>query len=402
MVPTLPPTASSQEIAATYARFQLVYIEAAHPPTRDTAATLAAFLARHSRTLRLNREQDGNPAAGWYRSLVLHPSDTPYKASLAPVEPVIRSFNPPFAPSEVLWVFWGRNYSSSSPLTGRPEHLDEVGAMGTWHWQASGVKRWRLRANPVQDTGIGELVQGVISIDCTPGSLLLVNTAAYLHQTEIPPQPGLSLSYAREFYIGCEDGIAPANTLGEAGTVWITTSMCQLCGTPTSLGAQLRASGEQLEKPTDFSTCECMCCVIRRVAARAFSSVLAQSLHLEHRRHWLRDAGPPDCTATIKQRCAVTGSWISLLNNQRRRNLNGNALMMNAQMGKLLTNNIAVFGGCREGEKPAVMKRCLDVITLEEMLRACGIVPAHRANGCLARSFRLVCRGWNAHITRKN
>ena len=161
----------------------------------------------------------------------------------------------------------------------------------------------------------------------------------------------------------------------------------------------MRASGEQLEKPTDFSTCECLCCVIRRVAARVFGLVRAQSLRLEHRRHWIRDAGPLDCTTTIKQRCTVTGSWMSLHNNQRRGNLNENALtVMNAQMGKLLTNNIAVFGGSGEVEKPAVMKRCLDVITLHVLLRACGLGLDHRVNDCLARSFRLVCRRWNAHI----
>ena len=66
---------------------------------------------------------------------------------------------------------------------------------------------------------------------------------------------------------------------------------------------------------------------------------------------------------SITLQTALRRDWflntVSLLNNQQRRNLNGNALMMNAQMGKLLTNNIAVLGGCREGEK-----RCLDVITL--------------------------------------
>ena len=39
----------------------------------------------------------------------------------------------------------------------------------------------------------------VLTVNCTEGSLFLINTSLLLHHTSIPPYQPLSLSYAREF-----------------------------------------------------------------------------------------------------------------------------------------------------------------------------------------------------------
>ena len=47
-----------------------------------------------------------------------------------------------------LWLFFGKNYAgedASPTLPGRPEHTDSVTHDGTWHYQLSGTKIWRLR-----------------------------------------------------------------------------------------------------------------------------------------------------------------------------------------------------------------------------------------------------------------
>ena len=43
-----------------------------------------------------------------------------------------------------------------------------------------------------------------LRIDCSAGDLLLVNTRMYWHQTEIPAQNSLSISFARDFYFDSE------------------------------------------------------------------------------------------------------------------------------------------------------------------------------------------------------
>jgi len=102
-------------------------------------------------------------------------------------------------------------------LRGRPEHTDAVDHSGTWHVQLKGTKTWFVR--PCVDAHdwssrppeLKEGQQGVVKegrggyrlrIDCREGDLLLINTRAWWHKTEIGPQEsGLSISYARDFYL---------------------------------------------------------------------------------------------------------------------------------------------------------------------------------------------------------
>mmetsp|Transcript_45655 Transcript_45655/g.138724 ORF Transcript_45655/g.138724 Transcript_45655/m.138724 type:complete len:498 (-) Transcript_45655:40-1533(-) len=141
-----------------------------------------------------------------------------------------------------LWVFFGRNdktnYNSREPpqkaLEGRPEHTDSVSHDGTWHYQLSGTKVWKLR--PTQElleqmekngldedelrswsVGSAQKVDGGneddrdglreektpvrVEVTCREGDVLLVNTRLWWHATTIPPQDAPSVSYARDVYL---------------------------------------------------------------------------------------------------------------------------------------------------------------------------------------------------------
>ena len=47
-----------------------------------------------------------------------------------------------------VWFFLGSNpraTSETEPITGRPEHKDDVQHSGTWHMQLAGEKTWWIR-----------------------------------------------------------------------------------------------------------------------------------------------------------------------------------------------------------------------------------------------------------------
>eukprot|EP00986_Skeletonema_menzelii_P008812 scaffold3838_cov157-Skeletonema_menzelii.AAC.2 len=124
-----------------------------------------------------------------------------------------------------LWLFFGKNYNSNESLLGRPEHTDSVTHDGTFHYQLSGTKIWRLRpttelveamANHNQnqqsspsnkkrkieeDDSTGrEESNRHIEVVCKEGDILLLNTRLWWHSTIIPPQAEPCISYARDIY----------------------------------------------------------------------------------------------------------------------------------------------------------------------------------------------------------
>jgi hypothetical protein len=108
------------------------------------------------------------------------------------------------------------------PLAGRPEHVDDVDHDGTWHLQLSGTKTWYIKPNKDSEAwtngppelradaaGVvkpGNSTQGGLRcrVHTKAGDLLCVNTRAWWHRTEIESGPDLSISYARDLYLGSE------------------------------------------------------------------------------------------------------------------------------------------------------------------------------------------------------
>jgi len=142
-----------------------------------------------------------------------------------------------------LWLFFGKNYADeekSSILPGRPEHTDSVTHDGTWHYQLSGTKIWRLRPTTkllqmmeehkreqkeersvsgtkrkIDDAVYGacdvkevetnnanpnDTREAYIEVECRQGDILFLNTRLWWHSTLIPPQDAPSISYARDIY----------------------------------------------------------------------------------------------------------------------------------------------------------------------------------------------------------
>eukprot|EP01043_Picozoa_sp_COSAG02_P021031 COSAG02_NODE_1055_length_14928_cov_67.022726_10_plen_423_part_00 len=191
---------------------------------------------------------DGLPAGAWYCSSILQ-DDSDALASF--------SASVPFATpgSEILdaehddgvWLFIGANPAAAnetqdtpalkkrrvanskmqggSAIQGRPEHTDDVDHSGTWHVQLQGSKTWYVRPQLESDewdgdpptlahkTGAEKGPNGGwrLRIHVGAGEMLLINTRLWWHRTEIEEQPGgpkgLSISYARDFYLDDEDDV---------------------------------------------------------------------------------------------------------------------------------------------------------------------------------------------------
>ncbi len=122
-----------------------------------------------------------------------------------------------------LWIFFGKNYNSNESLLGRPEHTDSVTHDGTFHYQLSGTKIWRLRptaelmeamASREQNQsspsnkkrkvdemeGDKDATKHHIEVECKQGDILLLNTRLWWHSTIIPSQDVPCISYARDIY----------------------------------------------------------------------------------------------------------------------------------------------------------------------------------------------------------
>jgi hypothetical protein len=107
---------------------------------------------------------------------------------------------------KAVWCFIGRN-GTRSGFKGRPEHTDSVRHDGTWHYQVTGIKTWHLRPTKKLIEKFPPSVpwRGKIDVHVKAGDVLLVDTAKWWHQTEIPctlsASEQLSSSYARDIYI---------------------------------------------------------------------------------------------------------------------------------------------------------------------------------------------------------
>lgn len=147
--------------------------------------------------------------------------------------------------SSCFWIFYGHNNVGTQIsdddkdtsnnkdkciLQGRTEHTDSVSHDGTWHFQLSGTKKWRIR--PTEEllrmvkeknysnyeslskyrkssTPDGSDGEKFIEIECNEGDLLLINTRLWWHCTLLPVQSldstqkdvsVPSVSYARDVY----------------------------------------------------------------------------------------------------------------------------------------------------------------------------------------------------------
>ena len=161
------------------------------------------------------REQCQSHETPWYCSTVLKETPALRREVLrhlggetqARVIPGLRGDGPMVKNGAHAWVF------VASPrrrriVPGRAEHTDNLAdhVAGTWHLQLAGTKHWLLR--PLK----GDLVEPKRLV-CRPGDVLLIDTRAWRHSTQIPPAREPSISIARDF---CYGG-APEGDLLEGG-----------------------------------------------------------------------------------------------------------------------------------------------------------------------------------------
>ena len=143
-----------------------------------------------------------------------------------------------FSADDGIWLFMGRNparASGSMPETmkGRPEHVDAVDHAGTWHVQMAGSKTWHVRPCADAEDWAGAPPRlpdrgARLRIEVQRGDLLVINTRAWYHATNLEAQPGIqsadqgfSISYARDFY---RDGDRKAAAAAAAATAAATAA----------------------------------------------------------------------------------------------------------------------------------------------------------------------------------
>lgn len=137
-----------------------------------------------------------------------------------------------------LWVFFGLNNENQEDgkiLQGRGEHTDSVSHDGTWHYQLSGRKDWFIRPTNemlqiLERTSRNELIEKWkteersmtdkkdrtrLCIQCRENDVLLLNTRLWWHETQLPPYPEPSVSYARDIYFEKQDVTTDENNKEE-------------------------------------------------------------------------------------------------------------------------------------------------------------------------------------------
>jgi len=107
--------------------------------------------------------------------------------------------------SSPIWVFVGRNKKNAS-IQGRPEHTDSISHSGTFHYQISGSKIWRLRpTDELWKNSENDLNEDTIfEIECREGDVIVLNTRLWWHSTSLPStsnaRGGCSISIARDLH----------------------------------------------------------------------------------------------------------------------------------------------------------------------------------------------------------
>ena len=190
-------------VRSLYERHRIVHVKRAalgrHRPTRWLGEVKR--LAKTHTATTVSREGGAafESEEPWYASFVVHDAAT-CAATLRrlPRNGVGMRGVPGVAESEVhhgshAWIFVGDNSMGTEPLDGRPEHTDALAPHieGTWHYQISGSKLWRVRE--CGDNG------APIMIRVARGDVLLIDTRVWRHQASIPAEKEPSISIARDF-----------------------------------------------------------------------------------------------------------------------------------------------------------------------------------------------------------
>lgn len=291
---------SAQEVRDVYDRVQVLLLEHVHDEDGESygLAHLRQLFARHEDAVVRSWTAEGASTPtpeellgssvrsdSWYSSMVLDERCAP--EALAEVLAACPRTTPALSLLRAkphAWLFFGSN-RLQKPMTGRPEHRDNVQSDGTWHVQLCGSKMWRLRPYPDpfdwEPSEPPDVPSGFLCVLVKAGSALLVNTRLYLHETSIPgPQPGvgaLSMSLARDFSCSGTQQSLSAYGSGAAtdeadelvrgqeefSSVLCTVQLCAWCGTPCSRDA--------------FGVCGCLCCTLRRRSGRGGDSVTRHS-----------------------------------------------------------------------------------------------------------------------------
>eukprot|EP01043_Picozoa_sp_COSAG02_P080082 COSAG02_NODE_18861_length_913_cov_1.533170_1_plen_221_part_10 len=201
---------SAAELLDVYSRAQVVLLEHAHDATSVEYGLghLRELFTRHGDVVTQGWTAEGvdtpspekllgglecangDRSDKWYASVVLEQSRAPQAlADLLATAPRKPPALAAFEAKPHAWLFFGSN-GAAAPMPGRPEHRDNVQSDGTWHVQLSGSKEWWLRPYPEpcewQPCDPPDVPAGRLHVLVEAGSVLLVNTRLYLHETSIP------------------------------------------------------------------------------------------------------------------------------------------------------------------------------------------------------------------------
>jgi len=256
IVPHDPRTLTADQALRVYQRDQILWLRP-HATASFDLAQLCALYAKYPRFFgeswtvenEMNHEEsDLNPEAvlgasmprsPFYVSSILQEDQEALEAFAKEVpfmEPPLMNHHLGVQHDDSVWLFLGSNSKGwqhphqDEPITGRPEHKDDVEHSGTWHMQLMGQKTWYVRPTP-EHTEWGQVAPTLgaaamrgndgkrrLCIVVEEGDLLMVNTRLWWHHTVIGPQPGhgVSLSYARDFYL---PGVEPVGDGAPKGNV---------------------------------------------------------------------------------------------------------------------------------------------------------------------------------------
>lgn len=173
------------------------------------------------------------PSGSWYVACIIQKNQHLQDKFLSSVPVAAPSFINSNEWSQIvhttpMWLFCGRN-DSEEDLPGRLEHTDSVSHSGTWHYQLSGSKKWKVRplnspewgssGAPILKKKFLKLRQACqsrvvhdpveklnrLEFTCHEGDIVLLNTRIWWHQTFLPSTANsfenLSISFARDFYL---------------------------------------------------------------------------------------------------------------------------------------------------------------------------------------------------------